>query len=63
MVLAEATTLSGLLSSATEVATWIFTQVGTVAETIVSTPILLVTTGVLLVGAAIGIFGRLLSKN
>lgn len=34
-----------------------------VASTIVNTPILLLTTGFLVLGGAIGIFGRLLSKN
>lgn len=65
MVVADVTTttLAQLLSSAGEVATWIFGQVATVGETIVSTPILMVTMGFLLLGGAIGIFGRLLSKN
>lgn len=34
-----------------------------VADTIVATPLLLMTTGILLLGGAIGIFGRLLSRN
>lgn len=63
MVVAEATSLASLLSDASSIATWIFGQVATVAETIVSTPILMITVGFLLVGGAIGIFGRLLSKN
>ncbi len=41
----------------------ILTWVGDVATTITSTPILLLTTGFLVLGGAIGIFGRLLSKN
>ena len=46
-----------------EVATWVFDQVGTIGTTIMETPFLLVTTGVMLVGAAVGIFGRLLAKH
>lgn len=37
--------------------------VSSVASTIVGTPLLLMTTSFLIVGGAIGIFGRLLSKN
>lgn len=59
----EATTMATLLSTLASVVTQILTWVGSVAETIVSTPILLLTTGFLVLGGAIGIFGRLLSKN
>lgn len=52
--------LLGTLSTVVEA---VFGWVGTVATTVVSTPILLLTTGFLVVGGAIGIFGRLLSKN
>lgn len=55
--------MSGLITDLSTVATAIFTWVGTVASTITSTPILLLTTGFLVVGAAVGIFGRLLSRN
>lgn len=55
--------MSALLSDLSTVATAVFGWVGTVASTIVSTPILLLTTGFLVVGGAVGIFGRLLSKN
>lgn len=41
----------------------IINWVGGVVTTIVDNPILLLTTGFLVVGGAIGIFGRLLSKN
>ena len=58
-----ASTMTEFLATMSEIATWVFGQVGTVGETIMNTPFLLVTTGVMLVGAAIGIFGRLLSKN
>lgn len=55
--------MAALLADLSTVVTSIFTWVGTVASTIVSTPILLLTTGFLVLGGAIGIFGRLLSKN
>ena len=55
--------MTEFLGTMSEIATWIFGQVTTVGQTIMDTPYLLVTTGFLLVGGAIGIFGRLLSKN
>lgn len=54
-----ATLLSTLATVVTQVLSW----VGNVATTIVDTPLLLLTTGFLVLGGAIGIFGRLLSKN
>lgn len=59
----EANTMASLLSTLASVVTQILTWVGSVASTIVDTPILLLTTGFLVLGGAIGIFGRLLSKN
>ena len=59
----EGNTMADLLSSLALIVTQIFTWVGTVGTTIVSTPILLLTTGFLVLGGTIGIFGRLLSKN
>lgn len=55
--------MSALITSLQTIVTAIFGWVATVGETIVSTPLLLLTTGFLVVGGAIGIFGRLLSKN
>lgn len=55
--------MADLLTQLGTVAESVFTTVGTVASTIVGTPILLMTTGILFVGGCIGIFGRLLSKN
>ena len=52
-----------LLKSIGYVATAIFGYVGTIASTITGTPLLLLTVGFLVVGGAIGIFGRLLSRN
>lgn len=57
------TSMADLLSTLGTVVTQVLTWVGNVASTIVSTPILLVTTGFLMLGGAVGIFGRLLSKN
>lgn len=59
----EPTPMQSLLETLGTVATQIFSWVSTVAQTIVSTPLLLLTTGFLVVGGAIGIFGRLLSRN
>lgn len=56
-------TMSSLLTDLGTVVTQVMTWVGNVASTIVSTPLLLLTTGFLVLGGAIGIFGRLLSKN
>lgn len=56
-------TMSTLLGDLTTVATSAITQVGVVAETITTTPILLLTVGFLFLGGCVGIFGRLLSRN
>lgn len=55
--------MADLISQFGTIATAIFTQIGTVASTIVSTPLLLFTTGFLFLGGCVGIFGRLLSRN
>ena len=55
--------MADLLSELGTVVTQVLTWVGNVASTIVSTPILLMTTGFLVLGGAVGIFGRLLSRN
>lgn len=55
--------MADLLTQLGTVASSVLTQVGSVATTIVGTPILLMTTGILFLGGAIGIFGRLLSKS
>ena len=56
-------TMSSLLGDLSTVVTSVFTWVGTVASTITSTPLLLLTTGFLVLGGAVGIFGRLLSRG
>ncbi len=60
---ATASTMSSLISDLGTVVTEVFEWVGTVASTVTTTPILLLTTGFLVLGGAVGIFGRLLSKN
>lgn len=55
--------MASLLSDLATVVTQVMTWVGTVASTIVETPLLLLTTGFLVLGGAVGIFGRLLSRN
>lgn len=62
MLLAEASTMTTFLGTMTEVASWLFTQIGTIGTTIMETPFLYVPFGVFLVGAAIGLFGRILHK-
>ena len=59
----EPTAMGALLTELGLVVTQVITWVGTVAETIVEDPLLLLTTGFLVLGGAIGIFGRLLSRN
>ncbi len=55
--------MSELLTNFGTIATSVWGQVATIAETIVATPLLLFTTGFLFVGGCIGIFGRLLSRR
>lgn len=57
------TGMSSLLTDLGTVVTQVMVWVGNVAETIVDTPLLLLTTGFLVLGGAIGIFGRLLSRS
>lgn len=55
--------MADLMSTLSTVATSVLTTVGSVVSTIVDTPLLLMTTGILFLGAAVGILGRLLSKS
>lgn len=55
--------MASLLSSLGEVVTAVMGYVGDICTTIIGQPLLLMTTGFLLIGGCIGIFGRLLSKN
>lgn len=59
----EGSGMSALLADIALIVTQIMTWVSDVAEIIVSTPLLLLTVGFLMIGGAIGIFGRLLSRS
>lgn len=59
----DPTPMEALLTQLGLVVTQVFDWVGDVATTIVGSPLLLLTTGFLVLGGAIGIFGRLLSRN
>lgn len=56
-------TMSSLLTELGTVVTQTMSWMSTIASTIVSTPLLLFTTGFLALGGAIGLFGRMLSKR
>lgn len=62
-VMNEAPTMSTYLTEMGTVVTQVMTWAGNVATTIMGNPMLVVTSGVMLCGAAIGIFGRLLSRG
>lgn len=63
-VFPETTTAMGsLLAQLGIVVTKVFSYIGEICSTIVDNPLLLMTTGFLLIGGCIAIFGRLLSKN
>ena len=57
------TGMKSLLGTLGEVVEWTLGIAGVVVSTIVGSPFLLLTTGVLMLGAAVGIMGRLLSRN
>lgn len=63
MIVPATNTMATLLASLGTVVTECLGWVGDICATIVSEPLLLMTTGLLLLGGCIGIFGRLLSKN
>lgn len=60
---ATANTMEALITGLTPMVNFIMEQVPEVATTIVSSPLLLMTTGFLVVGGVVGIFGRFLSKG
>lgn len=57
------TAMGNLLSALGAIVTKVLEWVAAAVQTIVSNPFLLLTTGVLMLGAAVGIIGRLLSRN
>lgn len=63
MAITSTPTMQSLLSDLATIVSDVMGWVGDIASTIVQTPLLLLTTGFLVLGGAIGIFGRLLSKN
>lgn len=60
---ATVTPMGSLLAQLGIVVTKVFGYIGDICSTIVGNPLLLLTTGFLLIGGCIAIFGRLLSKN
>lgn len=59
----DPTPMQALITDLGVVVTAVLGYVGQVADAIVGEPLLLMTTGILLLGGAIGIFGRMLSKG
>lgn len=55
--------MAEFLADLGSVATAVWAQVTTAAETITGTPLLVFTVGILLVGAAVGVLGRLISRG
>lgn len=55
--------MGALLNELKLVVTAVLGYVGDICTTIVNQPVLLLTMGILLIGGAIGIFGRLLSRG
>lgn len=55
--------MAELLTDIGTIVTQIMSTIGNVANSIVSTPILLLTVGFLFIGGCVGIFGRLLSRS
>lgn len=55
--------MTEFLADLGEVISACFTYINQIANTIISTPLLLFTVGFLFLGGCIGIFGRLLSRN
>lgn len=54
--------MSGLLSTFTQVFSWFITQIGTLVTTVIDNPLLMLMTSILMCGAAIGLFVRLLKS-
>lgn len=59
----EVSTMATLLEQLGTVVTETLSWVGEAVETIVGSPFLLLTTGILVLGGAVGILGRLLSRR
>ena len=59
----EVSAMGALLNNLKPVVTAVLGYVGNICTTIAEQPVLLLTMGILLIGGAIGIFGRLLSRG
>ena len=59
----EPTPMSSFLSTLAAIVTQMFTWVGSVGTAILADPVLTFSLGIFATGAAVGIFGRLLSRN
>lgn len=59
----EVSAMGALLNNLKPVITAVLGYVGDICTTIAEQPVLLLTMGILLIGGAIGIFGRLLSRG
>lgn len=59
----EVSAMGALLNNLKPVVTAVLGYVGDICSTIAEQPVLLLTMGILLIGGAIGIFGRLLSRG
>ena len=58
-----ATPMASLLTTLGSIVTQMFTWVGNVGTAILADPVLTFSIGIFATGAAVGIFGRLLSRN
>lgn len=63
MTTGTTTSLSSFLADLTTIATSVLGFVGNVTSAIIGDPFLLFTVGILFLGAAVGVMGRLLSRN
>ena len=63
VIIQTTSTMSTLMTTLGDAVTPILGWVADVCSTIVGTPLLLMTTGFLVLGGAVGIFGRLLSRG
>lgn len=54
--------MTALLGTFTEVFTWFITQITAIVNLVIAQPLLLLMTAVLMVGAAVGMFTRLLKS-
>lgn len=59
----DITSMGSLLNQLKLVVAAVLGYVGDICSTITNQPVLLLTMGILLIGGAIGIFGRLLSRG